>query len=1059
MAKSPRTRRRGKGSRPKSAQPQAQEVISLNDARLIQVHDKIENARLKHKKELDLSGYVLDGKLTSVPDEVFELPQLEYLSLDNNSIVEVPERIRNLVNLKTLCLYRNPIARVPDIPGLGLDWPSYVRCRKDLSRENVAHMWIEIDEQSSIQTPAGGPQLTHELTLLSRLRSIHVGLPSVSRGIKVPRPDGEIKDLIQGLSKLHLLEVLSFWCVLLEEVPVGIRDLNRLTSLGLTGSGLREIPEWLGELKHLRFLDLEENELTALPESLIALSQLEFIRLNSNRFSEFPDVVFRMMNLDTIEISCSRWLREQEGTIKEVPSAILDLQRLEKLDVRGQPIEVPPPEVVKQGVEAIKNYWRQQQEVGIDYLCEAKLIIVGEAGAGKSTLAKKLKDPKYKLQAQEPSTEGIDVVRWSFPSAIRVKRDGREELHNTDFKVGIWDFGGQEIYHSTHQFFLTRRSLYALVADDRKEDTDFNYWLQVVELLSDRSPLLIVQNEKQDRQRDLDLGSLRAHFPNLREAFRTNLATNRGLNDLENAIRQELEHLPHIGTPLPKTWGQVRTALENDLRNYISADEYLAICQQHGFTRRDDKLQLSGYLHDLGICLHFQDDAVLKNTVILKPKWGTDAVYSVLDDHAVLDQRGRFGPNDLARIWSDEKYSSMRDELLRLMMRFQLCYQLPGMESYIAPQLLSPTRPAYEWSSHEELILRYEYDFMPKGILTRFIVAMNHLIANQNLVWKSGIILVREESRAEVIEDYPRRKITVRVNGPDSRGLLAIVDDQLERIHASFLRLRYDKYLPCNCEVCQTREEPFAYPLSELRDFAAQGDKIQCRVSRKLVDATQLIRDVFPMVGYSTDILITSQAGSFRQAASPSPEPSRVKEVFVSYSWSDESTAIVDEFQRALEGRDIVFCRDKNEMRYKDSIRDFMKRIGRGKCIVIVLSKKYLESKNCMFEMTEIADCGDIRDRVFPIVLGDANVYDAVGRLRYIKYWEQKKEELDAEMKEVSGEYLQGIREELDLFAKIRQTIAQIVDILSDMNALTPDQHQGSDFDSLLQALEARLSE
>jgi hypothetical protein len=168
---------------------------------------------------------------------------------------------------------------------------------------------------------------------------------------------------------------------------------------------------------------------------------------------------------------------------------------------------------------------------------------------------------------------------------------------------------------------------------------------------------------------------------------------------------------------------------------------------------------------------------VLKHIVILKPKWGTDAVYRVLDDHTILDYRGRFGSNDLARIWSDKQYSAMRDELLRLMMRFQLCYQLPGIEAYIAPQLLSPTRPAYAWESHGGLVLRYDYDFMPKGILTRFIVAVHHLIAEQNLVWKSGVILAREGSRAEVIEDYPRRKITVRVSGADARGLLAIVDD------------------------------------------------------------------------------------------------------------------------------------------------------------------------------------------------------------------------------------------------------------------------------------------
>jgi hypothetical protein len=40
------------------------------------------------------------------------------------------------------------------------------------------------------------------------------------------------------------------------------------------------------------------------------------------------------------------------------------------------------------------------------------------------------------------------------------------------FRIGsikpIWDFGGQEIQHSTHQFFLTTRSLYLLVVDARK---------------------------------------------------------------------------------------------------------------------------------------------------------------------------------------------------------------------------------------------------------------------------------------------------------------------------------------------------------------------------------------------------------------------------------------------------------------------------------------------------------------------------------------------------------------------------------------------------------------
>ena len=124
-----------------------------------------------------------------------------------------------------------------------------------------------------------------------------------------------------------------------------------------------------------------------------------------------------------------------------------------------------------------------------------------------------------------------------------------------------------------------------------------------------------------------------------------------------------------------------------------------------------------------------------------------------------------------------------------------------------------------------ELVLRYDYDFMPKGILTRFIVAVNHLIADQNLVWKSGVILAREGSRAR-----GRRRLSAAQDhrSCERRGFARAISDcgrSARRIHAAFRRLKYDKFLPCNCEVCQTRDEPFAYPLSELKDFAAQATK------------------------------------------------------------------------------------------------------------------------------------------------------------------------------------------------------------------------------------------
>jgi GTPase SAR1 family protein len=1014
------------------------------------VEQRIRKARENRSTTLKLSSC----RLREIPKAVFELFGLEELDLRDNRIEVVPERIRDLEKLKRLDLTVNPIQEVPDVAGLVLDWDAYLRCRSALSRENIAGIDVFTGEhQGEEKEVPKAALLLPELKSLPLLRELTVGVRWIrlKNPLGLQPPAGAVAQLIDSLGELQSLERLTVIGILLGEAPVGIRMLRGLRRLRLDGIGMKEAPDWLSDLTQLDFLDLSVNELERLPESLGTLPLTTLWALN-NPFTRVPEVISRITPLTEVSLRSLR-IPGCEGRIKQIPPEILQLPKLRTFEVDGQPIESPPPEVVKGGVEAIKNYWRQRQEAGIDYLCEAKLLIIGEAGAGKTSLAKKIQDRTYELRPAETSTEGIEIAHWKFPAAIRVKQDDREKLLQRDFQVHIWDFGGQEVYHATHQFFLTRRSVYALVADDRKEDTDFNYWLQVVELLGAGSPLVIVQNEKQDRRRDIDLGSLRARFANLKDAYRINLADNRGLDELVKALERELESLRHIGVALPATWKRVREALEKDPRNYIGVEEYLALCQQHGFTRREDKLQLSGYLHDLGICLHFQDDPVLKQSVILKPRWGTDAVYRVLDDPVVREHRGRFGLEDLARIWAENQYAAMRHELLRLMMRFQLCYELPAGEAYIAPQLLSPSQPSYSWDEIGNLVVRYEYEFMPKGLITRFIVALNHLIADQGLVWKNGVILERQDTRAEVVEDYPRRRISVRVVGTDSRGLLAIVDDQLERIHRSFSRLKYDRLLPCNCAVCRTRTDPYMFPLEELKAFAQDGDPIQCRTGRKLVDADELIRYVFPAWGR----LGRGEFFMLDEAAPRAPESP--KEVFVSYAWTDVSTAVVDQLQTAFEGSGITLVRDKNELKYKDSIREFMQRIGRGKCIVVVLSKAYLESKSCMFELTEIADRGDIRDRVFPIILEDADVYSGAGRLDYIKHWENQANELDSKMKTVGSANLGGIREEIDLFTKIRTTIAEIVNILGDMNTLTPEQHLGSNFEELIRAVEARLSE
>ena len=485
------------------------------------------------------------------------------------------------------------------------------------------------------------------------------------------------------------------------------------------------------------------------------------------------------------------------------------ISNLTSLYLHDNPLETPPIEIATKGIQEIRDYFQQEREKGIDYIYEAKLLIVGEGGAGKTTLANKILDQNYQLK-DEDTTKGIEVHQYKF-----------QTKNQNDFQINIWDFGGQEIYHATHQFFLTKRSLYILVADTREQNIDFYYWLNVVELLTDNSPLLIVKNEKQEREREINQRALQGQFTNIKEILATNLATNRGLEEIIREIQHHISTLPHIGSSLPKTWKKVRETLELDSRNYISLEEYLSICEQNGFEKREYKLQLSGYLHDLGVCLHFKDDPLLNKTVILKPEWGTAAVYKALDSQTVRNKFGKFNKDDLTNIWNEEKYFNMRDELLQLMMRFQLCYKIPGTsQTYIAPQLLTENQPEYDWDENNNLILRYTYKFMPKGIITQFIVAMHKDIEEQKYVWKSGVILKKNQTRAEIIEYYDTREIKIRVSGQQKQDLMTIVTHELDKIHNSYNnRLKYNQLIPCNCSACKNNQNPHFYKREKLKEW------------------------------------------------------------------------------------------------------------------------------------------------------------------------------------------------------------------------------------------------
>ncbi len=180
-------------------------------------------------------------------------------------------------------------------------------------------------------------------------------------------------------------------------------------------------------------------------------------------------------------------------------------------------------------------------------------------------------------------------------------------------------------------------------------------------------------------------------------------------------------------------------------------------------------------------------------------------------------------------------------------------------------------------------------------------------------------------------------------------------------------------------------------------------------------------------------------------------------EVFISYAWGGESEKCVNQLDEAFRTNGITIIRDKRNLGFKGQIKEFMEKLGRSKAVIVVISEKYLKSESCMFELVQIAKNGQFHRRVFPIVLGNANIHRAISRIGYIQYWEEQIKELDEAMKTVGSANLQGFREDIDLYTEIRATISNLINILRDMNTLTTDIHIESNFKALFDEVKYQI--
>jgi len=503
---------------------------------------------------------------------------------------------------------------------------------------------------------------------------------------------------------------------------------------------------------------------------------------------------------------------------------------LELIKLDENPLISPPIEVTKRGIESIRQYFKEIEREETTHLFEAKLLVVGQGKVGKTYLMNRLVYDK--IDPKTISTEGIDINRW----IVKTKKTDK-------FQINFWDFGGQEIYHATHQFFLTKRSLYLFVWEART-DADilsFEYWLNTIKVLSDNSPVIVIQNKIDERKKSLNQENWKRRFQNILEYHDVSAIKSTGINRLRERIIREIENLPHIGDILPKRWMNIRQHLEALKENFIPYSYYERICSEYKMNGEQTR-RLSEYYHDLGVFLHFKNNPILQNTIFLKPEWATNAVYKVLDNPQVIGNYGIFRYKELGNIWKDrnEFPANIHIELVELMKSFELCFELPYGQEYIIPELLRANPPKTNWNYGDNLQFKYVYDFMPAGIITRFIVIAHDLI-KENLYWKDGMVIARENAAALIVKT-DNGTIQIWIHGVEKKALLGIIRRHMDYIHSPYSNLKVSEMVPCLCEECRGDPEPYFHPYQNLLKARLKRRKeLQCQKSLDSISTKKLL--------------------------------------------------------------------------------------------------------------------------------------------------------------------------------------------------------------------------
>lgn len=510
----------------------------------------------------------------------------------------------------------------------------------------------------------------------------------------------------------------------------------------------------------------------------VILNDLQLIKKESPELSEFPIANYGEVWPNFISAleaeGCGYWGRLYQSIFEN--GFKLDQEALKRR------INVPR-EIRAEGAARVAAYL-EELEAGARRLDEARVIILGDKGAGKTCIARRLIDPDVPMTTEKDSTAGVNTSDWAL---------------DDDINVRVWDFAGHTVTHAVHQFFLSERCLYLMVYDGRSEERNrLEYWLNHMKNYGAGSQAIILVNLRDCHRPEIPIYRLQEKYP-IAGVYYFNVDSDRdALIAFRQTVADFIRNNPSWEKQqIPNSYYHVKEALEalfeqqngDEGREYISRDHFNEIAQQHEVKDKDELLK---NLHSLGVSLWYEGMDEF-NTLVLNPEWISHGVYKIVNwvneakRHSItLDEFAEVFNEDVARYPADKHRF-----LFRLMKHYELAFETEGNAQLIIPHLLNEDRPKSlpDYPVGESLMLRYKAEQpLPPNTISRFIVRHNEQIKRESrtyVVWRYGVVLEDGKGSTALVREDDRT-ISVAVKGENKTNYISTLRDTLDAIFGSY---------------------------------------------------------------------------------------------------------------------------------------------------------------------------------------------------------------------------------------------------------------------------------